>query len=73
MSGYRILHKKMILVDNQSAFLGSANLTMAGTLQSDEMNVEIRQPAFVTRMHKDFEILMDCEQLNDADDEKEKR
>ena len=58
MSGYRILHKKMILVDNQIALLGSANLTMAGTLQSDEMNVEIRQPAFVARMRKDFEKIM---------------
>lgn len=58
MSGYRILHKKMILVDNQIALLGSANLTMAGTLQSDEMNVEIRQPAFVARMQKDFEKIM---------------
>ena len=58
MSGYRILHKKMILVDNQSAFLGSANLTMAGTLQSDEMNVHIRQPAFIARVRKDFEKIM---------------
>ena len=58
MSGYRILHKKMILVDNQNAFLGSANLTMAGTLQSDEMNVHIHQPAFVARMRKDFEKIM---------------
>ena len=58
MSERRILHKKMILVDNQSAFLGSANLTMAGTLQSDEMNAHIRQPAFVARMRKDFEKIM---------------
>ena len=58
MSGYRILHKKMILVDHQIALLGSANLTMAGTLQSDEMNLEIRQPAFVARMRKDFDKIM---------------
>ena len=53
----RILHKKMILVDDQIAILGSSNLTMAGTLQSDEMNVEIRQPQFVAQMHADFERL----------------
>ena len=58
MSERRILHKKMILVDNQIALLGSANLTMAGTLQSDEMNVEIRQPAFIVRMQMDFESVM---------------
>jgi len=72
MSGYRILHKKMILVDDQIALLGSANLTMAGTLQSDEMNVEIRQPVFVARVHKDFEKIMASAQTADAANQKEK-
>ncbi len=72
MSGYRILHKKMILVDNQIALLGSANLTMAGTLQSDEMNVEIRQPAYVARMRKDFEKIMASAQTANAANQKEK-
>ena len=54
---HRILHKKMILIDDQIALLGSSNLTMAGTLQSDEMNVEIRQPEFVALMQTDFERL----------------
>lgn len=58
MSGYRILHKKMILVDNQIALLGSANLTMAGTRQGDEMNIEIRQPTFVAHIRMDFEKIM---------------
>jgi len=58
MSERRILHKKMILVDGRIALLGSSNLTMAGTLQSDEMNAEIRQPAFVARMRKDFERII---------------
>ena len=58
MSGYRILHKKMILVDNQIALLGSANLTMAGTRQGDEMNADIRQPAFVAHIRMDFEKIM---------------
>jgi len=44
--------------DGQIALLGSANLTMAGTLQSDEMNVEIRQPAFVTNMYGGLKIIM---------------
>jgi len=47
----------MILVDGRIALLGSSNLTMAGTLQSDEMNVEIRQPDFIARVHRDFERL----------------
>ena len=58
MSGYRILHKKMILVDGQIALLGSANLTMAGTRQGDEMNIEIRQPTFVAHIRMDFEKIM---------------
>ena len=73
MSGYRILHKKMILVDSQIALLGSANLTMAGTLQSDEMNVEIRQPAFVARMRKDFESIMASAQTSEAANTQEKQ
>ena len=58
MSGYRILHKKLILVDNQIALLGSANLTMAGTRQGDEMNIEIRQPTFIAHIRMDFEKIM---------------
>ena len=73
MSGYHILHKKMILVDGQVALLGSANLTMAGTLQSDEMNVEIRQPLFVARMRKDFEKIMASAQTAEAANAKENK
>ena len=73
MSGYRILHKKMILVDNHIALLGSANLTMAGTLQSDEMNVEIRQPAIAARMRKDFESIMASAQTAEAANTQEKQ
>ena len=73
MNGYHILHKKIILVDGQIALLGSANLTMAGTLQSDEMNVEIRQPAFVARMHKDFEKIMASAQTAEASNSKENK
>lgn len=72
MNGYHILHKKMILVDGQIALLGSANLTMAGTCQSDEMNVEIRQPEFVARMHKDFEKIMASAQTAEVVTQKEK-
>ena len=73
MSDYRILHKKLILVDGQRAFLGSANLTMAGTLQSDEMNVEIRQPAFVASMRKDFKMIQASAQPAESANAKEKR
>ena len=71
MNGHRILHKKMILVDNHIALLGSANLTMAGTLQSDEMNADIRQPAFVAHMRVDFESIMAIAQTADAANKKE--
>ena len=73
MNGHRILHKKMILVDNHIALLGSANLTMAGTLQSDEMNAEIRQTAFVAHMHKDFEKIMASAQTSEAANAKENK
>ena len=73
MSDRRILHKKMILVDGRIALLGSANLTMAGTLQSDEMNVAIRQPAFVARMRKDFEKIMASAQTAESANAKENK
>ena len=73
MNGHRILHKKMILVDNHIALLGSANLTMAGTLQSDEMNAEIRQTAFVAHVHKDFEKIMASAQTSEAANAKENK
>ena len=53
----RILHKKMILVDGITALLGSSNLSMAGTLQSDELNVESNNPNFAARVRRDFERL----------------
>ena len=68
----RILHKKMILVDDQIALLGSSNLTMAGTLQNDEMNVEIRQPQFASQMNKDFKRLMADAEIVDSANDKEK-
>jgi len=69
----RILHKKMILVDGRIALLGSSNLTMAGTLQSDEMNMEIQQPTFVTQMHKDFQNIISKAQSAEISNSEEQK
>lgn len=52
---YRSMHKKMIIVDGNTVFLGSSNLTQAGTESSNEMNVQIATKAFARRAIEDFQ------------------
>ena len=42
----RLLHKKLVIIDGEQVFLGSSNLTGAGTRWSREMNVYIRDRTF---------------------------
>ncbi|MBU1694524.1 MAG: phospholipase D family protein [Verrucomicrobia bacterium] len=64
-----VLHKKLLIVDDEAVILGSSNLTLAGTWENNEMNVLIRDPAFVQTVLKDFEEVknnaLDRSQLND--------
>lgn len=54
IQGYKTMHKKMIIVDEKTVLLGSANLTVAGTVGSNEMNVRINSPAFARKAADDF-------------------
>lgn len=44
MQNYKVLHKKLVVVDGQTVWLGSSNLTMAGMGISNESNVRIQDP-----------------------------
>lgn len=50
-----VLHKKLLIVDDEAVLLGSSNLTLAGTGENNEMNVLLRDPDFVRTVLKDFE------------------
>ncbi|HPC19065.1 MAG TPA: phospholipase D family protein [Kiritimatiellia bacterium] len=54
IQGYKTMHKKMIIVDGKTVLLGSANLTVAGTTGSNEMNVRIDSPEFARQAATDF-------------------
>lgn len=54
IQGKKTMHKKMIIVDGNTVLLGSSNLTVAGTVGSNEMNVRIDSPAFARRAMADF-------------------
>jgi phosphatidylserine/phosphatidylglycerophosphate/cardiolipin synthase-like enzyme len=51
---YRVMHKKVILVDDHVLFLGSSNLTGAGLTTSDEFNVRIESESMVRQAEADF-------------------
>lgn len=54
----RVLYKKLIIVDGKAVFLGSANLTMSGTLRNNEINVRIVDPSFARRATEDFRRML---------------
>jgi phosphatidylserine/phosphatidylglycerophosphate/cardiolipin synthase-like enzyme len=54
IQGYKTMHKKMVIVDGQTVLLGSSNLTVAGTVGSNEMNLRVASPTFARRAAADF-------------------
>ena len=54
---YRVMHKKLLLVDRDKVLLGSSNLTAAGVDGSDEFNVLIASEPFVRQAEADFKRL----------------
>lgn len=54
---YRVMHKKLLLVDRDKVLLGSSNLTGAGVDISDEFNVQIECEPFVRQAEADFKRL----------------
>lgn len=57
MQEYRVMHKKMLLVDRDRVLLGSSNLTGAGVDISDEFNVMIASEPFARKAEADYERL----------------
>ena len=54
----RILHKKSLVVDEEIVVLGSSNLTRAGVLDNNEINVMIRDRGFAKEALVDFAEIM---------------
>lgn len=50
-------HKKLVIVDNATVFIGSSNLTNAGLSENREVNLRITDPAFVAAARRDFDSL----------------
>jgi phosphatidylserine/phosphatidylglycerophosphate/cardiolipin synthase-like enzyme len=50
-------HKKLLMVDGALVFLGSSNLTAAGTQHSEEMNLRVHSQAFARQVATDFKRL----------------
>lgn len=51
----KALHKKLLIVDRRVVFLGSSNLTPAGTLYNQDVNVRIDCPVAARPIIADFE------------------
>ncbi len=56
-SARKTQHKKVILVDSDKVFIGSSNLTAAGTLNNDEFNVLVEGPAFAKLIENEFQAM----------------
>ncbi len=58
--GSKTMHKKMIIIDSTTVLLGSSNLTVAGTMGSNEMNVRVVSLLFARRASIDFNKLREA-------------
>jgi phosphatidylserine/phosphatidylglycerophosphate/cardiolipin synthase-like enzyme len=56
-SARKAQHKKILLVDRDKVFLGSSNLTAAGTLSNDELNVLVEGEPFARVIERDFDFI----------------
>ena len=54
---YRVMHKKVVLIDNDKVLLGSANLTGVGVNYSDEFSAMIDSSPFADGVEADFKRL----------------
>ena len=55
LSERKALHKKMVIVDGRLVFMGSSNLTSAGTLYNEDLNLGTESPEFAKQVISDFE------------------
>jgi phosphatidylserine/phosphatidylglycerophosphate/cardiolipin synthase-like enzyme len=64
----RVLHKKLIIIDQETVFLGSANLTLAGMYNNNELNVQITSRSFAEDCVADYrEMLNLASERNELD------
>ena len=54
---YLVMHKKVVLIDNDKVLLGSANLTGVGLSFSDEFSALIVSAPFANGVEADFKRL----------------
>lgn len=57
MQDYRVLHKKMIIIDKSQVYLGSSNLTLAGVVHNTELNVVFSENIAVQKAVADYESM----------------
>ena len=50
----KVLHKKLVIVDGKIVFLGSSNLTTAGTVYNQDLNLRVENPEFVRQVIADY-------------------
>ncbi len=53
----QVLHKKLIIIDGKTVFLGSSNLTWAGVGNSNEMNAKITDAVFAQEVVQNVAVL----------------
>lgn len=56
---WKALHKKLLIVDGRTVFLGSSNLTSAGTLYNQDLNLCVDDPKFTRQAIADFKQIRD--------------
>jgi len=54
----KVQHKKLVIVDSATVFLGSSNLTLSGVSKNIEINVSVTAPEFASRAVADFRSLL---------------
>lgn len=56
---YRVLHKKIIMIDRSVVFMGSANLTGAGIAGNSEINVKVTSSQLANCIYKEIKQIID--------------
>ena len=59
MQAYKVMHKKLVVVDGETVWLGSANLTTAGLSISSEANVRIQDTTVAGAAEQDVRSLFE--------------
>ena len=67
MQDYKVMHKKLVVVDGETVWLGSANLTTAGLSISNESNVRVQNPEVARLAEEDFRrLFLQAKPLSDV-------